>query len=209
MSARILFEVALRVLGVWLFFSAVSSLTSLVSFYLTNVPGLSPGMLSYNMMSYFVTSTASFFMELLMSGALIFAAPRIAARFYPRKAEDQELRVAVGPGDVYRTACFVLGAYFLVRTAEPAGRLVGAGLSGRVFFQASQLADALTAMVYVASGILLVFGSRKISQLLSNLRYDPDTIPAQRFSLAVLMILLFLCAIVLGVIRFMAQGGMM
>ena len=62
-------------------------------------------------------------------------------------------------------------------------------------------------MVYVASGILLVFGSRKISEMLSRLGYDPDTIPAERFSIVILLILLVLFAIMVGVIRFMAHGG--
>ena len=199
MSARILFEVALRVLGVWLFFSAISGLMSLVSFYLTS--GTLPGATSY-----VVASAVSIFVQSLMSGALILGAPRLAERFYPRKAEEQELRIAVGPGDVYRTACFVLGAYFLVRTAEPAGRLVGADFSD-IVWQPRQLADALTAMVYAASGLLLVLGSRKISEMLSRLGYDPDTIPAERFSIVILLSLLVLFAILLGAIRFMAHGG--
>jgi hypothetical protein len=203
MSARILFEVAMRVMGVWLFVSAISDLMSQVSLVYSVIVS---GQMLADAMNYIMPSAVALAVRLLMSGALILGAPRAAKRFYPQMTEDQEMRIAVGPGDMYRTACFVLGAYFLVRTAEPAGRLVAAGFAGMVW-HVDQLANALTVMVYTASGILLVFGSRKISEMLSHLGYDPDTIPAQRFSIAMLLILLVLIAIILGVIRFISHGG--
>ena len=66
----------------------------------------------------------------------------------------------------------------------------------------------MTTVVYVATGVLLVFGSQRISELLLNLRYDPDTIPKQQLSIAMLLILVVLFAVILGVIRRMSLGGL-
>ena len=42
---------------------------------------------------------------------------------------------------------------------------------------------------------------RECGELLANLRYDPDTIPAQRISIAMLLLVTLLFAIALAVIR--------
>jgi hypothetical protein len=143
--------------------------------------------------------------RMLLGGALVYGAPAVAGRFYPRDSLNEESRLAVGPGDIYRTACFVLGAYLLVSTARPAGLLVSNAVSGS--WQPNQLAaEAVTAVVYMFSGLLLVFGSHRIAEMLSSLRYDPDTVPRQQISLAMLLIVLVLIAVVLGVARRLSLG---
>jgi hypothetical protein len=42
---------------------------------------------------------------------------------------------------------------------------------------------------------------------MSNLRYDPDTIPKQQVSLALLLLAILAFAVILGVIRAFTHGG--
>ena len=127
MSARLLLEVTLRVLGLWALYMA---LTDAVDFAAVMLPvygsgavgGVPPGWLS----DYVGRSLV----HCLLGTLLIWWAPRIAARFYPAGVSEAEVHLNVGPGDVYRIACFVLGLYLLVNTAQPASRLVAAAMQG-------------------------------------------------------------------------------
>ena len=198
MSARLLLEIALRVLGIWFFIDSIPDLMSTTSFLLSRAVPL-------GQTDYILVTIVTIIARMLLGGAMVLGAPAVAARFYPPDSERGESRLAVGSGDIYRTACFVLGAYLLVATAHPAGLLLSAAVTGG--WQPGPLAaNAVTAIVYVFSGLLLVFGSRRIAEMLSNLRYDPDTIPRQQISLAMLLILLGLIAVVLGVARRLSLG---
>lgn len=196
MNARLLLEIALRVFGLCFIFYLFSNLMSVLPFYLSNFSvGQVPNM-PYIIGAIF----GSFLLQMLLGGALVCWAPNIATWFYPPGSEGGELRTSVGPGDIYRTACFMLGAYLLVQTATPAAQLVIAGLRGNG--ETDQLiANSITTAASFVGGILLVFGSAKIADVLSNLRYDPDTIPNQRFSIAMLLVAITIIAIVLGIVR--------
>ena len=102
---------------------------------------------------------------------------------------DQPLQIAVGPGDIFRTACFVLGVYWLVRASLPAGRLVVSGFWAQGLRRCqswrSTRSDRLRSQWHLAC-----LWRTQIAELLTNLRYDPDTIPAQRFSIAMLLIVI-------------------
>jgi hypothetical protein len=208
MSARLLFEVALRILGMWYVFASIVGLASTVASWQL-IAGSIGGQ---NVGGYVLLEALILAVQLAMSVALIRWAPAIAARFYPADsslpdAENPESRLRVGPGDVYHTACFVLGAYLLVQGVKSAGEMtIGAVSFGS---QANQLARAaVIAIVDTASGLLLIFGSRGIAQFLSNLRYDPDSIPRQQFSIKLLLIITFIVAVILGVIRMITVGGL-
>ena len=181
-------------MGLWFFFTSITTLTATVSVFFS-VPGPA---------GYIWGATATVITQFFLGGTLIFWAPAMAAWFYPPVAESEESQIVVGPGDIYRTACFVLGAYLLVATAHPAVRLLGGGLSGDTSGRLA--ADAVIFIVYASSGLLLVFGSHRISEMLSNLRYDPDTIPKQQISLAMLLIFIALVAVILGVFRRISLG---
>jgi hypothetical protein len=194
MSARLLLEVALRIMGLWFFLTSMTTLVATVS-VLWSIAGST---------AYLWGAVATFIAQFVLGGMLVFGAPAVARWFYPAREESEGLRLAVGPGDVYRTACFVLGAYLLVATAHPLGRLLSAGWSGEA--AGRLVADFVTFTVYACGGVLLVFGSRPIAQMLSNLRYDPDTIPKQQLSLAALLLFIVLVAVVLGVFRMISLG---
>jgi len=192
MSGRLLFEIALRVLGVWFFLTSINSLLLTLSLYFDGAPG-----------SYWLGYAATFVAQLMLGVMLVVFAPAMAARFYPSVSDIVEPRMAVGPGDIYRTACFVLGVYLLVQTAEPAASLAIAVVQD---WQGEDFAVvAVRAIVYAASGLLLVFGSRRIAEILSNLGYDPDTIPKQQFSIVMLLIAVVFVGVLLGVIQHFAN----
>jgi hypothetical protein len=113
-------------------------------------------------------------------------------------------------GDVYRTACFVLGVYLLVQAVTPACRLVIADYNNNVVIWRSGTLtyDAITVIVYTAIGMALVFGSGWIGGWFSSLHYDPDTIPQQRFSIAALLLLFVILAVCLEVIRRITIDGL-
>ncbi len=211
MSARLLLEVALRVLGLWFALHSVITLAAIAPIYLSTVWDSSIP----NMTAYLVTTGVTSIVRFALGAALICWAPGIAARFYPPDAESEEPRIRVGPGDVYRTACFVLGVYLLVQIVQPASRLVIAGFQRPYAdWQPSRLAgDAMTTIVYTVVGMFLVFGSNKIGEWFSNLRYDPNrndpnTIPKPQFTIAAILILVVIFAVCFAVIRGIMVGGL-
>ena len=211
MSARLLLEVALRVLGLWFAFHSIITLAERIPIYL----GAVWGSLIPNTTSYLVTTGVTFVVQFALGAALIYWAPGIAAKFYPPDAENEEPRIGVGPGDVYRTACFVLGVYLLVQIVQPASRLAIAGFQRPYSnWQPSQMAvDAVTTIVYTVVGMFLLFGSNKIGEWFSSLRYDsnrndPNTIPKPQFTIAAILILVVLFAVCLEVIRRLTVGGL-
>jgi hypothetical protein len=155
-------------------------------------------------MQFLVSYGTSAAVQLALSIALIRWAPIIAGRFYPSDAQAPEASTRFSAGDIYHTVCFVLGAYLLVQGSVSWGNLTVAAFSAG---SGHQLASAaLTAIVYTASGLLLVLGARRIGQLVSSLKHDPESIPQQQFSLKLLLTIAVLVAVVLGVLRMLAVG---
>lgn len=200
MSARLLLEVALRVLGFWALLNSILALSTTVSLFLSemNFHG-NLGMVDPTIWS----SAIAVAMQFIMGALLLWLAPAIAARFYPTDVGSEASQVRVGPGDVYRVACFVLGAYLLVLGAQSAADTVAIGFERHLMglSQPQLIQGGIDASIYFVSGLLLVFGSQPISELLLNLRYDPETIPQQQLSIAALLVVLVAVAVVIGVIR--------
>ncbi len=202
MSARILLEVALRILGLWFLFTSVNILTTTVSLYMTNIWGSG----NVDMTNYLVAYGVNFAVQFAIGLGAIRYAPVVAARFYPAEADDDKSPTRIGPGDLYHTACFVLGVYLLVSTAGPAGRFMIASMQGG-WGQNQVASEAFTMLVNWAAGIFLIFGSRRIGELTSSLRYDPEAIPKQRFSVTNLILLFVFVTFILWAIRRMTLGG--
>ncbi len=197
MSARILLEVTLRILGLWYIFTSLNTLTTTVSFYMSG--GWAPA--SAEMTSFAIAHGVSIAVQVAIGLGLIVCAPSVAARFYREEADAGESPGRVGPGDLYHTACFVLGAYVLINTAAPLGRLVIARFRG--IEQGWLASDLFTIIVHTAAGILLIFGSRRISELMSSLRHDPESIPKQRLGVSILLTLIVFFGLLIGVIRWL------
>ncbi len=195
MSARTFVEVALRVMGIWYFVTAIHTLTATVIYFAST-----PAQAGFSWGTYVATGVPG----PILGALLTYFAPAIAAWFYPASAADNEPSWAIGPGDLYHTASFVLGAYFLVSAARPAIQLLIGVQSGS--FTQSSAGDTVLCAVYSLAGFMLIFGSRRIAVTMSNLRYDPNTIPKQQFSLGLLLLFILLFAVVLGVLRIMTPG---
>ncbi len=201
MSARIFLEVTLRILGLWYIFTSLNTLTTTVSFYMSG--GWAPA--SAEMTSFAIAHGVSIAVQVAIGLGLIVCAPSVAARFYREEADAGESPVRVGPGDIYHTACFVLGAYVLINTAAPLGRLVTAGFRGELsdWWLDRRAADVFTIIVHTAAGILLIFGSRRISELLLSLRHDPESVPKQQLSVSNLLTLIVFFGLLIGAIRWL------
>lgn len=113
MPARLLLEVTIRVLGLWSLYSAVASLAQSAGMTLSVI-----GMVGPPTRWLFVGQVVvPFVVQCFLGAMLIWWAPRIAARFYPAGANEAEVRLSVGPGDVFRIACFILGVHLLLTAA--------------------------------------------------------------------------------------------
>lgn len=198
MSARILLEVTLRILGLWYLFTSLNTLTTTVSFYVSGGWGSAGA----EMTSFAIAQGVSIAVQVAIGLGLILGAPSVAARFYREEADAGESQVRVGPGDIYHTACFVLGAFVLINTAAPLGRLVIARFRG--IAQGWLANDLFTVVVHTTAGILLIFGSRRISELLLSLRHDPESIPKQRLGVSNLLTLIVFLGLLIGTIRWLA-----
>lgn len=199
MSARLLLEVALRVLGIWFLCMAIMDASTSI-WYLSAVFGQSSRPFGFYGLIYFGISVA---IRLAIGIALIRWAPGISARFYPADRPSEEQRTTVSPGDIFHTACFVLGAYLLVQ-----GTVSALGMSRSMSGADFVIHFALAAAVYGAGGLFLIFGARRIGEFLAGLRYDPESIPKQQFSLRLLLIVVGVVAVVLGVVRMISMRGM-
>ena len=56
-------------------------------------------------------------------------------------------------------------------------------------------------VVFLVFGVSLIFGSRGLSRLLASLGHDPDNVPAQQFSLRLLLALVIGAALLLFAMR--------
>ena len=196
MSARLLLELALRVLGFWYLLYSVDNLMATISLHMA-FQGKPPGAnipVSYHLLMLAVHAA--------IGPLLIGFAPRIAASFYASQLELDSSVIHIGPRDVYRIACFVLGVYLLVDIAAPLSRILLTALQNPHFVWANgQLViDSLVVAVKVAAGLFLAFGSMPISKFFSNTA-DPVSIPPHRLTMMMMITMLAIFAGMLTLLR--------
>ncbi len=201
MSTRVLLELATRVMGLWFALSAFVGLMGMMPWYFSSLWNAE----SPDGTSYFLALVLTPVFQIGMGATLVLWAPGIAAHFYPSGDDDEKLQINVGPGDVYRTACFVLGVYLLILAVPPACRVALAGYGGAF---GSSPGDVVTGLVFTIFGVLLAFGSKQIGEWLTYLRYDPNTIPRQRIAIAALLLLFVILAVCLEMIRRISVGSL-
>src|SRR5262245_15060791 len=96
MSTRQLFEVALRVLGVWYCLTAVTGVALTISFALATTSLTMP-----NRDAYLVAYVATLASQVAIGAALILWAPAIVSYFLPEEEPRDAPQTRVGPGDIY------------------------------------------------------------------------------------------------------------
>jgi hypothetical protein len=147
-------------------------------------------------------------MQILIAAGLFLASPRLAD-WICRDAADGPLSSAPGAGDLYHIACFVMGLWMLVQAIQPGAQALGSLISRG---NATLLLDTQTVVGLCHSGILvlfglaLIFGSRGLSRFLASLGHDPDNVPAQQFSLKLLVALVTASALLLLTMRLLILG---
>ncbi len=196
MSARLILEVALRVLGFWFLLYSVDNLVNTVAVHIA-FQGKPPGV-GLPVSAHLLMLTV----HVGVGPLLIYLAPTISAWFYAPRCDNDSNVIHVGPRDVYRIACFVLGAYLLVQTAAPASRIALTAIRDPrfVWTKGQLVSDALVLAVNTSAGLFLVFGSMPISKYLSN-STDAVGIPPHRLTLGMMIAMLAVFAIILALLR--------
>jgi hypothetical protein len=197
---RDLLLVALRLMGLWFIFGGVTAMPVVFAQCLMLMPS-SPS--NFQQVAMALSGTLTVATRLIVGVLVVVFSGRIASKFYPHPAENSgEIRFGrIGAGDLFQIASFALGIYALLQMVSPAIRLVERLMAGSTYIGTSAIYDVVLAGVFFVSGLLLVFGARRIAQFMANLRYDPDTLPSQQISLWVLLALIAVVAIVLGLMR--------
>jgi hypothetical protein len=193
MQARLLLEVALRLLGLWLVFQSIVGLVTFLTI-LPSLLGNSPAAANYA-----ASAGISIFANAVIGVFVIWMAPRIAAFFYPLQAGEPEVSLGIGPGDLYHIACFILGIYFVVHGLLMTAQTMLGMSTGMAADRL--LRTFLTFSIYVGSGLFLVFGGRRIAEWMAAIKYDPDSVPKQQFSIRLLLIVTLVVALILGIVR--------
>ena len=199
-TGRLLTEVGLRLIGLWYVFAAIESLVNSVSYLFYGYLGPAP--FNFNVVASVVAVVVAL-AQFAIALVIIRWAPKIAARFYRAEAHLHDLRLAIGPGDIYHTACFMLGTYCLIQGAT-------FGVMALAYYKSAYQGmpiqySGAAVLVYSASGLLLIFGARPIAEFIGRIRHDPNSIPNQQFSLKMLLIVTGIVAVILGVARMMSM----
>jgi hypothetical protein len=198
MTARQLMEVALRVLGVWFVVHAVISGAQAIASMNLILPAT-----GFSLSAYLIAVEAVAAVQLGLGLVLVFGGPRIASHFYRDEPVANHVPSRIGPGDLYHVASYLLGVYFLVQGLEACAAIAFRLLSGKVPSNLRAYPE-MAAIISTVSGLLLIFGARRIAEMLSLLRHDPDSLPRQQFSLKLLLGITFAIAMVLGLYRIAA-----
>jgi hypothetical protein len=198
--------VGIRLMAVWFAGSAVVTLSTVVQS--TGVLLANPGSPSQISSMLFSTALGLFvaiaFQVGLCCGLFYFARPlaSLICRDIPAEEDSSQDR-GVTPHDVYRIACLLLGVYLVATAISPMMRSLAQMMSqgsmgGRTHWN---VAGFVAGLIQAGLGLWVVFGSRGIARLLSSLGRDSDDVPAQQFSLRLLLILVVACAVILLILR--------
>ncbi len=209
-SARNLFTVTLQILGLCLICRVVLRLPQVVTYVMYAFQPSTP--LGSSPLLAGVMMVVQLGSPLVVGIGVILLARRISRWFYPVTEQTWE-PIAFGhvsAGNLYQIASFMMGVYVSIQAVGPAVRFLQwtMGTDPLVMDPWAQggLTDLITASVYSVLGLVLMFGSRGISQAMVPVPRDSDEVPAPQFSIRALLILGVAFAIVLGVMRLVVVG---
>ncbi|MCL4203964.1 MAG: hypothetical protein KJ000_15795 [Pirellulaceae bacterium] len=143
---------------------------------------------------------------LIVAVPLFIYAPRLAD-WICRDVADNDRGSAtgvLGAGSLYHVACIVTGLWFLSCAIAPGTRALAPLVSqGGLSLRGNEVgvASLCQAVIFLVFGVSLIFGSRGLSRLLASLGHDPDNVPAQQFSLRLLLALVIGTALLLFAMR--------
>jgi len=204
MAARDVLVVALRVLGLWFLVLAIDALPALVAEVWTlcrpiGIPGAVVNPTPWTLAGMCVP-----FLRGGLGIVLLVCASRIALRFYPKTQDEagQETPGRVGPGDLYRIASYVLGVCVLLQAVEPATRTLVLVIHRDV--GSTLHVELAEACVMLVLGIGLIFGAGGIATFFERLRYDPNRVPTQQLSIPLMLLIILICALLVGIVRYLA-----
>ena len=143
---------------------------------------------------------------LVVAVPLFIYAPRLADWICRDVAENDRGSATgvLGAGSLYHVACMVTGIWLLSCAIAPGTRALASLVSqGGMTLRGNQdsVAAMCQAVLLLVFGVSLIFGSRGLSRLLVSLGHDPDNVPAQQFSLRLLLALVIGTALLLFAMR--------
>lgn len=210
MQLRDLTIIGLRLMAVWLGCTAVLSLASLgfVVFY-----ALSPSAIASTPLGQILLTMLSpviiVVVQIGLAAVLFRFAPGLAGAICKDIPSDTEIEntLSLGAGDVYRLGALLVGVYIVSRAIGPAVRATVELMSQGSYAVSTQstVAGMVEAGVLAAFGVALIFGARGLGKFLASLGHDSKDIPAQQFSLRLLLIAVVACALILFLIRILVQ----
>jgi len=202
MTLRELTMVGLRIVAIWIGVSALTVLPSLAYGIAELVTG---GMSRFGgVRESWLMVGSPLLVGVLHAGigvVLFVMAPRLARSV--SRGSDPDFEPAkvksIRPGDLYHIAAFLMGIYVLVRSISPGARAAVAMVDRTA--GAAYAALLVEAVVFLAFGAALILGGRGIAAFFASLGHDPDNVPAQQFSMRVILAVVIGTAILLGIIR--------
>jgi hypothetical protein len=144
---------------------------------------------------------------LALAAILLFLfAPWLARRICgDLKPETSPNPIAtLGAGDAYRIGSFLMGLYVLVQAISQVVQGT-VRMARHAYLSTDTVAPFVEAVILAAFGIALVFGARGLARFLDSLGYDPQDVPAHQFSLRFLLLLVVVCAVIVFIIRSLAD----
>ena len=135
-------------------------------------------------------------------GVLLFAmAPRLTRLVCGNSNPDCEpARVnSIRAGDLYHVAAFLMGIYVVVRAIRPGVQAVVVMVEQAD--PTTYVASLVESVVLLVFGGALILGARGLAAFFGSLGHDPDNVPAQQFSVGVILLVVGSIAVLIVVIR--------
>jgi hypothetical protein len=182
MTSRDVFILALRVLGVWAFLSALGVLTSALhsTYILEEMSRRGDGLgTDVSFPRLVVTIWAGPTVNCIAACLLLLCAPRIATIFYGRmkSGQDEPLSISLRATEAYQIATRILGIVALLMAVSSVARAIAAvrEVHGMRNLNQHEIASFFEVVIYALCAAFLICGARRIADWLGKLRYDPNS----------------------------------
>lgn len=175
MTAKEIFVLALRVVGLWAAIHGVIGLPATIAgiFYAFGFGAQSVDFYpAYTMIVFYVPPV----IYCVVAIVLLLFAPRLASFFYREQAVHDSVRAnSANLTDVYRIAAQLLGIYaFLQVVPSLAKTMVWFASSEARQFRTANGTEIVQGILYLACSVYLICGSRRIAGWLVKIRTYPE-----------------------------------
>ncbi len=209
MNLKHLTVVAIRVAAVFWLLSTILGLFSTLAMVIPQFSGL--GFSLNDGFGYLLTPIMVMVVQCAVALFLFLFAVSLAnfvCSDIPSAENIPQEKIAIGAGDIYHVASFILGIYTLVQAISPAVQGIVdlvATVENMAMNNYSTATNLATAAIFLVIGIGLTIGAKGISRFMVSLGHDSDDIPAQQFSMRLILVIVIGIGVVLGIIRLLVN----